>query len=99
MKRRVVLAPTAQEDLRSVYDFIADASGTRAAISYVNRIIDHCASFAEYPARGTLRNDLKPGIRLTGFEGRVTIAFHFDDAVVVIDRILYGGRDLGQVFD
>jgi len=31
---------------------------------------------------------------VTGFERRVTIAFHITPEKVVIDRILYGGRDL-----
>ena len=36
---------------------------------------------------------------MTGFERRVTIAFHIGDDHVVIDRILYGGRDLEGSFD
>jgi toxin ParE1/3/4 len=36
-----------------------------------------------------------PGLRIIGFERRVAIAFHIDPGRVTIDRILYGGRDLG----
>lgn len=46
-----------------------------------------------------MRHDLKPGVRVTGFERRLTIAFHFDDAAVTIDRIIYGGRELGDALD
>jgi toxin ParE1/3/4 len=46
-----------------------------------------------------MRNDLRPGLRTVGFEGRVTIAFHVDPNTVTIDRILYGGRDLDGAVD
>ena len=36
--------------------------------------------------------------RIIGFERRGTIAFHCEENTVVIDRILYGGRDLGAAF-
>jgi toxin ParE1/3/4 len=35
------------------------------------------------------------GLRVAGFERRVAIAFHIAPDTVTIDRILYGGRDLG----
>src|ERR1051326_6309833 len=44
--------------------------------------------------RGTRRDDLRPGLRVAGFERRITIAFHVDAETLVIDRILYGGRDI-----
>jgi toxin ParE1/3/4 len=44
--------------------------------------------------RGTRRDDIRPGLRVVGFERRVTIAFHVDDTTVTIDRILYGGREI-----
>src|SRR4030088_3019101 len=46
-----------------------------------------------FPERGTRRDDLRPGLRVTGFERRVTIAFHVTAEAVIIDRILYGGHD------
>jgi toxin ParE1/3/4 len=41
---------------------------------------------------------LRPGLRVTGFERRVAIAFHVAADTVVVDRILYGGRDLDGAF-
>ena len=35
---------------------------------------------------------------MIGFERRAVIAFHVGAGRVTIDRILYGGRDLGTVF-
>ena len=43
--------------------------------------------------RGMVRDDLLPGLRVTGFERRVTIAFVVTEAAVLIEGIFYGGRD------
>lgn len=64
------------------------------AIGYIDRIEAYCAGFEASPERGTRRDDLRPGLRIVGFERRVTIAFHATPSVVIIDRILYGGRDV-----
>jgi toxin ParE1/3/4 len=48
--------------------------------------------------RGTRRDDIRPGLRIVGFERRMVIAFHVDERTATIDRILYGGRDLGRAF-
>jgi len=40
------------------------------------------------------RDNLRPGLRVIGFERRVTIAFHITSDRITIDRVLYGGRDL-----
>ncbi len=69
------------------------------ALAYIERIEVHCRGFATFPERGTQRNDLLPELRLIGFERRVTLAFHVGPDTVTFDRILYGGRDLGAVFD
>jgi hypothetical protein len=36
-------------------------------------------------------------LRVVGFERRVAIAFHIGSGTVTVDRILYGGRDLGML--
>jgi toxin ParE1/3/4 len=40
------------------------------------------------------RDDIRPGLRVVGFERRGAIAFQVDDRRVTIPRILYRGRDL-----
>ncbi len=42
MKRRVVFAPEAQDDLLSLYTYIANQSGPSTAIGYINRIERYC---------------------------------------------------------
>jgi len=58
-----------------------------------------CRSPGTFPERGTARDDLRPGLRTTTYRRRVTIAFHITATQVVIDRILYGGRDLPALFE
>jgi toxin ParE1/3/4 len=46
-----------------------------------------------FPKRGARRDDLRPGLRILGFERRAAIALQATAETVVILRILYGGRD------
>lgn len=95
-KREVVFSPEAQADLLRLYDYIADRSGPARAIGYIERIEAYCLRFDLAAERGTRRDDIRAGLRVVGFERRVTIAFHVDRKRVTIDRILYGGRELNS---
>jgi toxin ParE1/3/4 len=97
--RQVVFSPEAQTDVRALYLFIAERSGDARAIAYLNRIETYCLGFADFPERGMCRDELWPGLRVTGFERRVTIAFTVAAEAVTILRILYGGRDLDAAFN
>ena len=65
---------------------------------YIQRIEDCCRNLSVFPDRGIRRDDLRPGLRVLGFERRVAIALQVTDDTVTILRILYGGRDLETVF-
>jgi toxin ParE1/3/4 len=95
---RIIFSPEAAADLFNLYEYIARQSGLARALNYINRIEAHCTGFKFSPKRGTRRDDLRPGLRVVGFERRVLIAFHVQPDAVVIDRILYGGRDVKRVF-
>jgi toxin ParE1/3/4 len=90
----VVFAPEARDDLLQLYDYIAARAGPARARAYTERILSYCLGFETFPERGTRRDDLRPGLRVVGFARRVTIAFHINDDIVTIDRVLYAGRDL-----
>ena len=98
MTRRVAFSPEAQTDLRQLYLYIAERSGAARAIGYVERIEASCLGLGDFPERGARRDDLWPGLRVTGFERRASIAFLVADDAVTILRILYGGRDLEAAF-
>lgn len=92
-ERRVVFSPEAQTDLETIYDFIADAATPVVALNYLERLESHCAGMALGSERGHRRDDVRPGLRIVGFERRITIAFTVSAEDVTILRILYAGRD------
>lgn len=97
-RHSVILSPLAEADLESIVDWIADQSSIRTARGFVDRIEQRIYSLQHFPARGTRRDDLTPGLRLIGLEARVTIAFRIHDKAVIVERVLYGGRDLDRAF-
>ena len=98
MSHAVVFTPEAQDDLFGLYDYIAERSSPERARRYIQRIEKTCMSLRTFPERGTLRADLRPGLRVMGFEKRVAIAFRVGPDSVAILRILYGGRSLEGAF-
>jgi toxin ParE1/3/4 len=83
-------------DLQGIYDRIVKAAGHDIAYAYVGRIETACRNLATFPARGTVRNEIHPGLRVIGFERSASIAFVVRDQVVDILRILPRGMDLPE---
>ena len=96
---RVVFSPEAENDLLQLYLYIAERTGGALALAYIERLERYCKGFEEFPERGKSCDDLFPGLRVVGFERRVSIAFHVNADTVTFDRIVYGGRDLGILAD
>ena len=96
---KLTLSPRAEDDLRSIYDWIASQSSGRTADRYIQRIEATYRALAHFPERGTRHDMLLPGLRIIGMERRVTIAFRVEARTVSILRVLYAGRDLDTAFD
>jgi toxin ParE1/3/4 len=92
-QRAVEISDHAKTDLVKLYDWIADAVGATVAITYIERLETYIRAFDLASERGHLRDDVRPGLRVVGFDRRVTIAFTVEDDRVVILRIFYGGRN------
>jgi toxin ParE1/3/4 len=92
---RLLFRPAAEADLAELYESIIQRGGTpETAIGYIRRIRETCDRLRAFPEIGHVRDDLRPGIRILGFERRVVIAYKILPAGdVEIGRILYGGRD------
>ena len=99
MAHRVVLREAALTDLQGIYDRIAEAAGHDRAYAYVGRIETACRKLATFPARGTVREQIHPELRIIGFERSASIAFVVRDQVVDILRILPRGSDLPEEWD
>ena len=98
MKFKIVLTPEARDDLRELFDYIAEHDGPQRAMTYIGRIERACMSLQTLPNRGRLREDIRPGLRVMGFERRALIAFRVGSSTVAILRILYGGRSVERAF-
>lgn len=94
---QAIFAPEARDDLFEVYDWIAAVASPDTALSYIERIETYCLSFTHVAERGKRRDDVRPGMRIVGFERRVTIAFSIKDDRVTILRIFYGGRNWEEI--
>ncbi len=94
MTRRVEFHPLAQDDLLSLYNYIAIASGPLRADSFVTRIERLCESLAEFPERAVPRPDLGSGLRSIALGKRAVIVLASGTDAVTILRIVYAGWDL-----
>ena len=92
-QRTVVFAPEAEDDLINLYDWIVSNANPAVAIEFTGRIEDFCLRLDMASERGTLRDDIRPGLRVVGFERRIVAAFTVTDDEVTILRLFYGGRD------
>jgi toxin ParE1/3/4 len=95
----VVFDRAAQDDLDDLFEWIADRSSVATAKRYTDRLRDYCLRFDAAPERGTRRDDLRPGVRIVGFERRVTVLFTVTDSNVVILRLFYGGQDFERLLE
>lgn len=96
MTYSVRFAPEADAQLGAIEAYIANAASSPAiAANYVDAIVDYCERFSVFPLRGTRRDDLLPGLRVTNYRGSAVIAFmvDVDTATVSILGVFYGGQD------
>lgn len=93
IERAVVFSPDARDDLLALYDWIAQAAGPTRAMSYIERLETYCLGFATASERGHRRDDVRPSLRIVGFERRITVAFTVDAERVTILRLFYGGQN------
>lgn len=93
MTWRIVFSPEAEKQLIHLYRHIADDRSPEIASRYTDAIITYCEGLSTFPHRGTPRDDIRPGIRITHYRKRTIIAFNATDEVVSILGIFYGGQD------
>ena len=67
------------------------------AAAYTTAIIDYCESLRTFPHRGTRRDDIHPGLRVTNYRKRTVIAFAVSENTVLVLGIFYGGQDFETI--
>lgn len=100
MKRlKVVLRPTAIEDLTEIILYVYDRSHDRqTAARYAQRLRQRCLTIGEAPFGGGARDDSQPGLRTVPFERRLVIAYRVTGDTVEITNIFAGGRDYETLY-
>ena len=95
----VALDVDALDDLAAIRAHITQASGSIIADRFVRRVFDYVDGFRAAPFRGTLREDIRPGLRTVAWRRTLTIAFVVDEAsdAVIVLAALYRGRDVEAV--
>jgi plasmid stabilization system protein ParE len=90
---RVVFSPEAESQLVELYQYIAAQASPVTAARYTEAIVAHCERLQAFPHRGTPREDIRPGLRVTHYKGRCVVAFDVEGDQVSVLGIFYGGRD------
>ena len=93
MSFRVIFSSEAEEQLVALYRYIADVASSDIAAQYTEAIVSYCESLCTFPHRGTVRDDVRPGLRITNYKKRAVIAFNVDSEQVSIIGIFYGGQN------
>jgi toxin ParE1/3/4 len=96
---RVVFSPEAEEQLAALYSYIAAAASPEIAVRYTEAIVTYCEGLRAFPHRGTRRDDVRPGLRITNYRKRAVIAFSVDAEQVSIIGVFYGGQDYEAILD
>lgn len=99
MQYAVVFTPEAQDQLASLYRYIAAAASPKIAERYTGAIVTYCEGLQTFPHRGTRRDDVRPGLRITNYKGRAVIAFEVGAEMVSIIGVFYGGQDYETLLD
>lgn len=94
MDYRIAFHRRAVRELNELADYITEQASPARANAFVGSIRAFCMGLATFPERGTVRDDIAPGVRLVGFRRRVSITFLVEGDSVHILGIFYGGRNI-----
>lgn len=97
----VIFAPEAIAHLDAIERYIADVGAPIAGANYVDAIVAFCQSLATFPLRGTRRDDLVPGLRITNYRGNVIVAFMVSETTMTVGivGVFYGGQDYEAILE
>ena len=62
------LLPEAEKQLVALYSYIAAAASPDIAVRYTEAIVSYCESLCSFLHRGTIRDDVRPGLRITNYK-------------------------------
>lgn len=92
---RIRFHPLVARDLDSIAHWIIDYAGPEAAARKLSEIEAAIATLKSTPHKGSMRDEVAPGLRAIPAGRKAVIAFLVDDDTggVLIYAITYGGAD------
>ena len=99
MRFRVRYSPVAVDDLDALRAWIDSETDFDTAARYLERVRARIATLENFPNRGQMRDDLRPGVRTLSFEGRLLILYSASVESVDILRVVSTARDLRVLWD
>ena len=91
-----LVSPEAESDLLDIWSYIATESNAQTADRLIDSVIERFLLLARHPFAGTLRHDLRTGLRTFPVHSYL-IFYRIDADDVLILRVLHGHRDLETV--
>ncbi len=98
-RRRLIIAPEAEADLVELEQQLLEIASIRTANAYMGRIFSYLGGLQTASERGHRRDDIRRGLRIIGFERRLTIAFAVHADRVDILRVFRAGRNWEGEFE
>ncbi len=89
----VRFAEEALDDLGRIFAELVPVAGERVARDFVGRLEAACLDLATFPERGSVRDHVRPGLRIIGHRRQASIAFVVTDSHVLILRVLRRGAN------
>ena len=102
MSYRIVRHPAVERDIFDIVDLISDYAGTEVAFAKLAEIERSVRRLSDTPHIGTIRDDIRPGLRAIPTAQKGVLTFTVDDAarIVFIVSITYAGADwIGRLSD
>jgi toxin ParE1/3/4 len=94
---RLVILPSATEDLIEIQDYIGRDNPARA-ITFTEELVQHCEKLASLPGtHGRARPELLFDLRSVAYRGYIILFRYNADAFVVVN-IIEGHRDIDAHF-
>ena len=95
MTYRVRFHPLVARDLEAIAQWIIEYAGSEVAHRKLAEIEQEIASLARTPHKGSIRDEIAPGLRAIPAARRAVIAFTVDDDAkeILIHCVTYSGAD------
>ena len=91
-RRRLIVAPSASEDLEGIWQHIA-ADNLGAARDQITRILAHADMLRDFPEMGLDRSRLAPALRSVVEQPYVIFYYPHDDRIEIV-RVFHGRQDI-----